>query len=85
MVPCSTAYQETISDLRLDNWRDTEHPSFNFVLMGPLEVDASIIFVERRFDMGFLGTWNVLIVNAPTIVKTNTAVELGIATEQKES
>jgi len=51
--------------------------------MGPLEVDTSIIFVERRFEMGFFVTWNVLCVDAPTIVKTNTAVELGTANGTK--
>jgi PIF1-like helicase len=33
--------------------------------------------------MGFLPTWNVLCVDAPTIVKTNTAVELGTANGTK--
>ena len=32
---------------------------------------------------GFLATWNVLCVDAPTIVKTNTAVELGTANGTK--
>ena len=69
--------------LRLDKRRDIKHLSFDFVLMGPLEVDTSIIFVERRFEMGFFVTWNVLCVDAPTIVKTNTAVELGTANGTK--
>jgi hypothetical protein len=30
---------------------------------------------------GFLGTWNVLSVDALTIVKTNTAVEVGTAAD----
>jgi hypothetical protein len=32
---------------------------------------------------GFLATWNVLCVDPPTIVKTNTAVELGTANRTK--
>ena len=39
-------------DLRLDNWKDVEHLSLDFVLMAPLEVDTSVIFVESRFENG---------------------------------
>ena len=34
--------------LGLEKRRDLDHLSFDFVVMGPLEVDASVVFVEGR-------------------------------------
>ena len=34
--------------LGLENWRDFNHLSFDFIIMGPLEVDRSVFFVKGR-------------------------------------
>ena len=70
-------------DLRLDNWKDVEHLSLDFVLMAPLEVDASVIFIESRFKNRISWDMECALCQCPTIVKTNMAMELGTANRTK--